>query len=303
MKLIPFLLLGLLLSGCGKNLRPDRFPPATLSNYPSAEFYACGERWVGLGYCELQAGDSVSSLEFSIQGLYKGRIRIFSEALPADVIFSYDGSKKIPVDLRGRPTQPIVLGMAISPSFPAGNDKAVEVYGAFAFLLINVVQPEETSNFYKSLQPAGIDQTIRVPVTGASDLGVFSQECGVEQEFIVNADPYPLKLSSLIGIEDQGSCIFYIGTELSQMSVWMSWRYASDFKPLAIPSLEVKGKKLHVEAETGVTLIAKDTAYVVNNKGKFDWSSNKPSVLRLFTVKGRTLVGEYQPGEGWTWKR
>lgn len=300
--ILPFVLLGLL-SGCASDLRPDSFPAAQLSNYPSAEFYACGKRFLGLGYCELKSGQNISDLGFAVQGLYKGRIRVFSEALPTDVVFAYEGSKKIPVDLRGYPKRPIVLGIAISPSFPAENENAVEIFGAYAFLLINIVEEGETYEFHKTLRPVGIEQSIEVPTLGASLLGVFSDECGVDEEIQITESSYKLKLSSLIDIEDQGSCIFYMGTDRGKLSTWMSWRYASDFRPLGTPTVKFIDDELLVEAESSVTLITTPKEYVIDHKAEFDLDPNQPTVLRLFTVKGRTLVGEYEPSRGWKWMK
>lgn len=297
------LTIGLIVSGCGAKLRPDRFPPAAFSGYPSAEFYACGERWLGLGYCEIEKGRSVEEIEFAIQGFYKGRIRIFSEALPADVIFSYEGSKRIPIDLRGTPNAPIVLGIAVNPEYPGENENAVELFGTIGWLLINVTEPGEVFTFHRTLRPVSTDQLIRVDSSGASSHFVVSDECGVEREILASGAETEIRLSGL-GVSTQmiGSCILFIASNVPSFDVWLSWRYAQDFRPLAIPSIKVEKRKLHVDAESGVTIVALDSKVEVDHKGKFDWDGSKSHVLRLLTVKGRTLVGEYEPGKGWSWK-
>lgn len=293
----------LYMSGCGAQLRPDRFPAAVLSNYPSAEFYACGERWLGIGYCEIEAGHSVEEVGFAVQGFYRGRIRIFSEALPSDVTFRYSSSRRVEIPLSGAPRETIVIGMAVNPEYPAEQDAMIDLYGTVGWLIVNVIRPGEEFTFSRTRLPTSVNQFTMMPTEGARELMAVSEECQIEEVLPVSGPETRVWLTSLTSnTRSLGSCLVFLATDTGRMKVWASWRYAEGFRPLAIPDVEVNGGKIKVRGETGVTIVALDSHVVVNREGEFGWDPSKSHILRLLTVKGRTLVGEYEPGEGWTWK-
>ena len=82
-------------ASCGKNLKPDAVISATEANRPTAEFYACGQHFVGLGICSIGSGVELSQLAISIQTYYQGSVRIVSTCKPDSSLpdtFSYLGN-------------------------------------------------------------------------------------------------------------------------------------------------------------------------------------------------------------------
>ena len=70
-----WLLLGVFMSilGCQEvQLRNDGALPAARSNYPTVEMTACGQRFHGLGFCEIQANENPNKIDLSVQTYFLG---------------------------------------------------------------------------------------------------------------------------------------------------------------------------------------------------------------------------------------
>lgn len=302
------LCLVLVLVGCVKSIRPDPVTASLVANYPSAEFYACGQRFVGIGFCEIPAGTDVSSVAFAIQGYYRGRVRVVSEALPADVILSYNGSDPVKPGLTGIPLEDIVLQFIINPEYPGERGSGIPVFGAVGFLQIKVRYPGESWFSHITRTPLDTSPVLNVDTAGAENLFVISEACQVEEVIDVRGlDVYDLDLSGLVDVAVKGRCIFTIGVEgpgIQRFGSWLSWRYAKDYRPLAVPAVAVTDGKLSVVGEPGVSFISLDDKWIVDRVASFDFDEEKEHVLRLLTVKGRVIIGAWTPAErSWTWKR
>src|SRR5579863_5990249 len=92
------------LSACGgAPLKPDPSTPASDSHYPTAEFQACGQRWHGLGVCDIQAQDDLSKVNLQVQGYLSGDLRVYAVSDSSDCQFdqhmTYVKNQLVPIPL------------------------------------------------------------------------------------------------------------------------------------------------------------------------------------------------------------
>lgn len=301
---LKFVLFALLLSGCtGAKVRPDPSEAAMPRNYPTLEFYACGQHFVGLGRCLIPEGQDASSVALAIQGYYAGQIRVFSETLAVDYSFAYRGTEKFQVPLSGSPDPSALVGFVMSPTYPGQFEEPIDVHPVIGFLLIEVQRPGERWDWSMTKTPAGTDAFLDLDTRGADEIFVVSPECGVDKSIPVTEETTRVRLSSLVLTAFPGRCIFRF-VILDHLVTWMSWRYQESFRPLAVPALEIRGEKLRVTGAPEVSVISMDEEWYIDNSAKFHWDPASPHILRLLTVKGRIAVGTYSPEtKGWVWKR
>jgi hypothetical protein len=297
-----------LIASCGPDrLKPDPAEPSLPRNYPSAEFYACGKHFVGLGRCSIHPGQDISEVALAVQGYHQGSVRAFSEALQMDFGYSYVGTSRYSIPLQGTIQEPVIVGVVVSPSYPGQTSDPIEVHPVMGFLLIDVERPGEDWSWQATKTPAGTDASIDLDAHGADQLFVTAPECGVKESIELAAESYRLQLSSLIDTARPGRCVFHmtlLGPEVVRYWTWMSWRYSDLYRPLALPALKTQDGSIEVTPEAGVAVIALDGIWSLRAPAKFKFDESKPHTLRLLTVKGRVLVGEYDPMErNWEWKK
>lgn len=311
MKLLRFgvIALTLLASACGGNrIRPDQGEPALQSNYPSVEFYACGNHFFGLGQCEIGIGDDVEDLEFRIQTYYKGDVRIFADVIPQDVTIVYDGNQRLDPYLRGRPEKSFVLGFTLTPEFPGESDEPIAIHGGIGFLMVNVVRPGEDWDYRVTRSKEDIGGFIDLDVADSDLVFIESPKCELKRnEVDVSAvSSYRLQLSSLIDVSIMRRCVIsvsIIGEEVRFIN-WMAWVYGKKFEPLAYPNIERDGNKFKIKANSNVSVIALNDKWEIKNEAEFDFDPNQVQTLRTITVKGRMTVQVWTPNGGWiAWMR
>jgi hypothetical protein len=59
------------------------------------------------------------------------------------------------------------------------------------------------------------------------------------------------------------------------------------------PVIDFKGNKIKITADGQVSVLSVDSQFKINNVGTFDWDISQDHVIRLITVRGRTLFGVY----------
>jgi len=63
------------------------------------------------------------------------------------------------------------------------------------------------------------------------------------------------------------------------------------FNQLSTPSVHVGKKKITVTASESVSIISLDNEYKIKQKAKFKFKHDQSHILRLLTVKGRSVLG------------
>lgn len=319
MKLIVAGLLAALLTvvtGCGTmKLREDPVIPAAVAGYPTLEFSACGKTYHGLGVCYLNRGEAFDSVELRVQGYFQGTGRVVSQACKLDYTFTYKDSELIRIKLpNSEPEKNCAVNITLSPEYPKEWRSGIEVYSLIGVLAVRLQDGEETwsgetrrltgnwkSNLHLSLGPA--HSSARVVIRG----------CGIAYDKALKAEGGELyiPLEQAVKRQERGLCvaegvaltngvdftfsvlIAQYATELPNDPKWAGF----GFGPLAIPVTELSGSKIKLTGAEQVSVVSMDRSYEVQSKASFKFDRNKPHIIRLITVKGRTVLGFWEPGD------
>lgn len=301
-------LLAILVTGCGSvTLRPDAGMAAIEANYPTAEIYAGDHHFVGLGIVEVPYGSNVSDLDVAVQGYYQGRMRVVSASLGLDKSFTYKGNMKVRTMAESTVTLPALIGMVVSPSWPGQSNQVIEVHPLQGWLVVNPARPGEKWSYLATKSPEEINAWIELPTRGMSSIDVVSPECGVSKELPTTGDTTRITLDALGVGPGTKRCVLQLaisGSAGIKYALWAAWRYSKDFRPLSQPTADFYEQKVDIQAETSVTVVSVDEQFKVSDSGTFNFDQDVPHVVRLLTVKGRVLVGEWIPArKDFAWKQ
>ena len=288
------LLFCLLLAGCAGKLKPDSVPGAMASHYPTAEFTACGTRFVGLGICPAYQGGVLE-----VQGYYKGTIQIDSERCNIHIKTRYENSQSVKVALANTSC---VVDFVVSPEYPNDAKSGIVIESLKGRLYWKSL-PQGAAYFSQSTKvKEGLNASFSFPADEPVKLSF--RGCGItyDEEKEPENGKITVMLRDIVFMDMPMDCILEgaaIGSKVTRLT-WQVWSYDSAFTPLAVPSAEVKNKKLTVKAEGPVSVLSLDDQYVIDNQTTFKFDPSKPHVLRLITTGGRLLIGEWSGS--WTWK-
>jgi len=290
-------LFALLLAGCAGKLKPDSVPGALASHYPTAEMIACGTRFVGLGICPVSQGGVFS---IKVQGYYQGTIQIDSERCEIHQKVRYQNNGQVAVTIPVKTS--CLIDVVVSPEYPGDPKSGLKIESLKGRLYMKVL-PEGALYFSKSSKvKEGLNASFSFPSDEPVKLSF--RGCGVafdEEKEPVNGE-ITVMLRDILYMDMPMDCVLEgaaIGKKVTRLT-WQVWTYDQDFTPLAVPVTELKNKKLTVKAEGPVSVLSLDENYVINNQTSFQFDPSKPHVLRLITVGGRLLIGEWSGA--WTWK-
>lgn len=306
--MIKYLLIGALMFtlGCkNEDIKDDAAQPAARSNYPTAEFSACGGIFHGLGACSILKGDNPNKLDFYIQGYYSGSLRIFSSECGLDKTVTYSDNEKIKIDLPNSLDSSCLLTFTVSPNYPTQDKNDITVYGFIGYLFIKVLLPDESWIWRANKFPQESSEYVDFAMEGSSARVVMiSNLCGVRYDQQMPVQNGNIKLSTDFIKLYNDKCILngvMIGESSRRYFTWMSYRYDKYFVPLAVPKISFDKKgRLKVIADEAVTSISLNDQYVMNSEARFEFDKNQKNILRALTVKGRSVIGVYENG-GWTW--
>jgi len=294
------------LVSCVKRIRPDSSVPAAQSNYPTVEFKVNGVTAQGLIILEMQQGDPLDSVSFSVQGYYSGKITIRSKDCQIEQRERYEKNQVLTYELSGPAVKSCLISVSLQPEFPKEKNQSIQIHPFEGHAFIRVSRPGEHWNGYTTKTRFDVDAVLDLPVNSLGSVYAAVQGCGAQFEgpLPVKAGNAKLKLSQLIQPFQPESCIFQgvfvDGNDIKFFS-WMVWMYSKEFIPLSVPLVKYKGKKIQVIGQDSVTAISLDDQFDLDFDSKFKFDRSIPHVLRLLTVTGRSMIGVYRPEQGWTW--
>ena len=145
MRIITYLIVLLLaFIGCSKKLHYD---PSELSaidaQYPSAEFYACGQLWSGVGVCSIEEGTPLSTLEFKIQTYYQGEVVVDTQDCGTHYNVPYQNNELRGDFLFGTAKQSCVVTFTVIPQYPDQEHQTLPVSGFRGVLRIKVIEKDK----------------------------------------------------------------------------------------------------------------------------------------------------------------
>lgn len=306
----------ILTGGCGTiKLKEDPVIPAAVAGYPTLEFSACGKTHHGLAVCYLNKGEHFDSVELKVQGYYHGTGRVVSQACKLDYTFTYKDSELIRIKLPdSEPEKNCAVNITLSPEYPKEWRSGIEVYSLTGVLAVRLQDGSETwtgetrkltgnwkSNLGISMGPA--HTKARVVIRG----------CGInyDKTLLATGGQLYVPLEQAVKREERGLCVaegvalasdvdftFSVlvaqyATELPADPKWSGY----GFGPLAIPVVEFSGGSIKLTGSDQVSVISLDSKYKVDSKASFSFDRSKPHIIRLITVKGRTALGFWLPGD------
>jgi hypothetical protein len=283
----------LLIVACGSvNISPDPSSSATSAHYPTAEFSACNRLFHGLGVCSLHEHAPFS---FQVQTYYNGVVSwTFDKNLTVQSKV-YRDSEKVTIEV---PQGASIVSFLVTPEIKESTEPVHSLQGYL--YLRKQVRP----TFVSTLKaPENTD--VRLNVTTQSKDGVYDSiisGCGVDRlekiEVKNKVASFPIKLPS-VGIP----CIVNGGIkgEMNEEFAFIVAHYAKDFIPLPIPSVKIDRNDIHIAADKTVAMLVVDNRYKISSQAEFDFREDREHIVRAFTVKGRSVIGKYTPGAGFTW--
>lgn len=297
--------------GCGgKKLKNDPVIPAVIANYPTVEFRACGKIYHGLGICYLEEGQEFKSIDFRVQGYYQGTGRFYSRDCGLDLTFTYKNSELVTVKIpSSTPVKSCAFNVTLSPEFPKEFKSDLAVYSIKGVLLVRLQNGNEkwvgetrrVTGSWKSF--LNLDTYIE---SGNAEVHIRGCDIKYDKVLPFNSGKLKIELSEAVKKASRADCVlegvaFIKGLEDLTFTVLVV-QYATQlpddpkwkdfgFGPLAIPVVEFSKDKINITAGDNVTVISVDGEYALKQSESFAFDKNKPHLIRLITIKGRTVLG------------
>ena len=309
-----FVILSLpILTGCaGKLLKEDPVIPSVKANYPTLEFRACGELYHGVGTCYLSQGQNHDSVNLKIQGYYRGTGRVYSSNCQIEQTFTYGENELISVKLpQLEPGRSCLVSMVLSPEFPPEWRSGISVYSLKGLLAIRIQKGQERWGGFLRKLTGEFKSQVDIPIGDVyQSARVVARGCGIDYDKQVPLDKgfLHLQLHEVVSYK-LGDCILegaVLTTDSDRTFTGLVTQYATTlpadpewqqygFIPLAIPKITVSESTLEVIGQDQVSVVSLNSKYEINSKAKFKFDPSKINVVRLITVKGRTVLGVWDP--------
>jgi len=305
--------LSFLVSGCS-HLRQDPVPVSAVdANYPTAEFVACGKHWHGLGICSVEKSNPYDDVQFAVQVYYKGVLAIDSKNCGIEIRQEYSESKLISVTIPGNAAKNCLVTMTITPKYPKQDNQNIQVHSFRGHLGIRVLKDPEHQWESRIRKVTGsYASAMRMWYAPLKSVRLVADGCGRDNTYnmIHNLDEtgyLEFDLNDIMPvIEDPKVCMMEGFIHSSQFedvdfNILVA-KYNSEFTRLPIPSVQINGDSIQITADDAVSIISLDNEYEIDFEAKFDFDRKKAHVMRLLTVKGRSVIGLWVPGgQEWSW--
>lgn len=292
---------------CTGRLREDPSAPAIEANYMTAEIISCGKRSLGLSVC---SAPILSDVSLKVQGIYRGQMRAVSTGCAFDETVTYGLNELVEFKFKLINKRCLVT-VSIAPDYPKKWRNAVVVHGLRG---VAAFRATEGTQFASQTLQLGVDSPegfFDVPVTSDTPKRVAGAGCGFPT---LNMNFYPkdglvsIPLNSTVNLEGKKSCIFdgFVfggGDDVTFAGLYS--RYADNFSPLPIPQViwDEARKSLSVAASPVVSIITLDDRVSISSGVRFkNADPGESHIVRLYTSKGRSAIGEWNPQERtWLW--
>lgn len=286
--------------GCGSGkLVPDQSIPSTDAHYATAEINACGRRFHGLGVCALEKNKDIADLEISVQGYYGGTVQWYSQGCGVDYSEEYAGNDVIRLKLAGKINKSCIISVTVSPKYTPEMTNDLAVYSFRGHLAVKLSPGGAWLGETRKLSGNWQDN-LKIPVQGGTAAQVVFRGCNrtYKAELPILGYYVDVPLREAANIAEGAPCLLdgFALNKLTDLTVNALLQVNSSlYSPLSIPIIE-SGETLRVTAEAAVSVISLDNQFVLSSSAKFkNFNEQLPHVLRLLTVKGRSVLCEYTP--------
>ena len=297
--------------GCAHKLTLDPSPPAAESNYATAEYRVRGAVAFGLTDVYIEQGHALNDINLQVQGYFDGKIKVDSGHCNISEVIEYKDHELVSIKIPGWAThQTCLIDITVIPTYPGEKDHAVVTYGFKGQVLVKPVGDYPYWYGEAHNVKTGEDILFEIPVPnlgsdGPPKIGIAG--CGgmFQGSALYTGQSVAVALSDVVTPGMTKRCIFegiVLGESAYVSFTWRVWSHDKSFSPLAEPRLEVSEskilknmRKVSVEGAEQVGYIALDDDYVQGNKASFSYDARKDHILRLLTIKGRSVVCLWVP--------
>lgn len=290
--------------GCATQLSLDPSPSAAASNYPTAEFWAQGKVFHGLGEVALKKGEPLASIDLKVQGYFEGTIRVDSGFCHIKKSTSYTGMDLVSFPMTGKADESCVLDIVVTAVYPKVYDSNTLVYEMKGQLLVKVIPDQKAFFLGSSKIQDRTDGNLYVPIDGGmGSVQAIFKGCGANflETVPVNDSEAQISARAVTGPSPVDRCVyegFVEGLGGIKRVSWNIWYYAKGFAPLPLPRLDFNGDTVKVEGDPSVAAIIFDSTYKLGYKASFKVNQDEDHMLRLLTAKGRSVVCQWVQGKG-----
>jgi hypothetical protein len=296
-----------LVAGCsGSSLHPDALPASIESNYPTAEFSACGKHFQGKGMCVLPRGASLSEIGLSLQTYYNGTVAVDSPDCSYSDYFAYTGSQSVPLNLPGSVDHSCTIGFTVSPEYPSQHSQPIVIHSFRGYLRVRVVDPGSKWLGFSSRIREGEFQKATLPLNGTQRVVLRGCGLSVDQQMSgegsVELDLAALGFKSEVKRCDIEGIVVGATPADDVLFSWMILVYSKDYLPLPRPVVSWNGQWLNIAADANVSVVTANQLAIIGRNAGFKISSANPITVRALTVGGRSAVGDWDPTtKTWNW--
>jgi len=209
-----FILLSLLFLcvSCGGLLVKDIGLPAFDSNYPTAEFSACGRLHHGLAVCSIEEDELYNSIDLKVQGYYSGQVKIASPdcLLASPEVLRYENNQSIPIKIMGLATKSCVIEFIVMPEYPNEDRTPIEIHN-FKGLIYVKKYPKGSSIITQSLKVRQFSN-ISIPInigeySGPARLVFFGCDGNYDSNIEFIDGRFSLLLRDVVPLDIARSCV------------------------------------------------------------------------------------------------
>lgn len=302
--------LSVMFTGCS-HLREDPVAiPAIEAGYPTAEIIACGNRWNGLAICKIKRGEPYSTINLKIQTYFDGTVAVDAKNCDIDLEppISYENSQLLEIKLPELANRNCLISVTVSPKYPDEESQDIKVFSYRGHIAIRVVE-DELDWYGKIFKVTGLfDASMNIFVGTPTSVRVVASGCGTRlyDKTIPTPNGYleiPVHdiASANLGVK---TCMIegFIRDQQFKDILFniVLTKYDERFVPLPTPIVEVTGGEIRIKGDEAVSIVSLNDKYEVGMEVKFDFDVNKPNVIRLLTVKARSVIGIWKAGD-WEW--
>lgn len=299
----------MLFASCGGHLVRDPAASAFEANYPTAEFRLCGQLNHGSAVCMLPEGIDPSLI---IQGYYNGQIKISSPdcAIDGPTTLNYTENQLVPIQFKHN-LDSCYVQFVVIPEYPRQNNSAIDVYNFKGALYIRRIPRGTETNGGAIRVRQSWDETYYYQLQG-EDSGqarlVFSG-CGANYDstIFINNGSFSITLKEIISTQEVRTCVLNGGLIFGDRKIRISHIvsiYDIEYQQLAIPSWEINKSKLKVRFDPSVSIVSLNKKYKLKREYTFKFDTDSFNILRGITVKGRSVIGTWNPKiQQFTWSQ
>jgi hypothetical protein len=276
--------------------------PAIDAGYDSAEIHVGGKIFNGLAMISIEEGQDLSKLGAEIQTFYAGTISMESRDCGITVSPQrYSGSEAVVIPISGPASHNCLITATVSPEYPHQGSQAIQVFSFRAYLAIRVLKHGESWVGLEKKVSGDFSSPVTLDVGGSGPVRAVFSGCGTsfDKSLPLSDGKLTVELNQLV--KQQGHCVLegvVISPDYQDLLVnILVSNYDPKFIPLSAPMVQIQNGDVLVTGDPSVSVIALDQKLKMNDHGKFKFDPTAHHVVRMLTVKGRSVISIWDTKE------